>query len=90
MLGSLRREAHPTSADDTLADLIDKLVAIQLTLRPLCHDEVMLPLATKQSFDEGCEILQAVISDLVAKLREVQLPRANGGDEPKMIVPDGT
>jgi hypothetical protein len=36
-----------------------------------------------------CEILQSVITDLVAKLREVQLPRANDGDQAGTIVPGG-
>jgi hypothetical protein len=51
MTGSSGRDAHPTPADD-MADLLDKLVAVEHALRPLCHHDVSLPPETKH-YAEG-------------------------------------
>jgi hypothetical protein len=61
--------ATPRSADQTLAELTDKVAAISLALRPLCHDSSALPREDRRIVRESCEILRSVSAALVELLR---------------------
>jgi hypothetical protein len=48
----------------------------------MCDDAAGLPPEMKKTFSEGCQILQSVVTDLVDVLREAQLSRGAGDDQP--------
>ena len=64
------------SVDDRLAGFLDRLVAVRLDLRPVCHERTDLPPEVRQTMTETCEVLHNVISDLVEMLKDKQPPIA--------------
>ncbi len=63
------------SSGDRLAGLLDKLVSARLDLRPICRDgKDDLPPGARSNVTEACNVLHAVIADLVAMLKDPRPP----------------
>ena len=75
------------SEGDRLAGLLDRLVEIRLGLRPICDDGNDVPPEVRQKVAEACEILHAVIADLVDMLKDTQ---PSLGDRSSQMRRDGT
>ena len=72
--------AELSEVAEGIAAIPDKLVAVQLYLRPLCsEDSSVVPADVKQTIDDACAVLHSAIADLMEILRN--LPGADGKDQ---------
>jgi hypothetical protein len=72
--------ANPGSAEQTLAELTDKIAAASLALQPLCNDSSDLPNEAQRIVRDVCAILHSAKVDLINLLDPFPSQQRADGD----------
>ena len=73
MTGRTKRGAESSIDSARLAALLDKLVAVELDLKPICKvgEEVPLVIVTADAIAAACDVLHSAIADVRSIIHEV-------------------
>jgi hypothetical protein len=73
MTGRTKRGAEGSINSARLAALLDKLVAVELDLKPICKvgEEAPLVIVAADAIAEACDVLHSAITDVRSIIHEV-------------------
>jgi hypothetical protein len=73
MASAKKQDAERSVSSERLAELLDKLVAVDLDLKPICKvgEEAPLVVVTADAIAQACDVLHSAITDVRSIIREV-------------------